>query len=165
MVGAAPPPEAPVSGAPTSIEQPSAAGTPGVGSGTPVTGGEMPVTNPQQPAQPLATPVSAESKVTPAVTVTITPQFTFDPAEVTIHVGEAVEWRNEGRSPQTVTDNPSLVNDDTLVSLPEGADPWDSNVLNHGATFIQVFTTPGEYRYVSLPQAANGMSGRVVVEP
>ena len=77
----------------------------------------------------------------------------------TIHVGEAVKWRNEGRSPQTVTADPSLVSDQKLVSLPEGAEPWDSNVLNHGATFVQVFTAPGEYRYVSLPQAANGMTG------
>ncbi len=166
IVGAEPDPEEPVSGAPTSIEQPSAAGTPSAGEGAPTTGGEFPATNPQQPAQPLATPVAEdEPEVVPAVTVVITPDFAFDPAEVTIRVGEAVEWRNEGRSPQTVTADPDWVADASLVSLPEGAEPFNSGILNTGETFVQLFETPGEYAYVSLPQEANGMTGRVVVEP
>lgn len=166
IVGAAPDPEAPVSGAPTSIEQPAAAGTPGAGEGTPTTGGEFPATNPQQPAQPLATPVAEEeSDVTPAVTVVITPDFAFEPAEVTIRAGEAVAWRNEGRAPQTVTGNPAWAGDESLVALPEGAEPWDSGILNHGEDFVYVFEAPGEYAYVSLPQEQNGMTGRVIVEP
>ena len=168
IVGAEPESEAPVSGAPTSLEQPSAAGIPGVGEGTPTTGGEFPATNPQQPAQPIATPVVAEAgepEVTPAVTVVITPDFAFDPAEVRIRTGEAVEWRNEGRSPQTVTGDPGWAADNSLVTLPEGAEPWDSGVLNSGDSFVQVFEIPGEYSYVSLPQEQNGMTGRVIVEP
>jgi plastocyanin len=166
IVGEAPEADAPVSGAPTSIEQPSAAGTPGAGESTPTTGGEFPATNPQQPAQPLATPVvEDEPEVTPAVTVVLTGEFTFDPNEVTIRVGEAVEWRNEGRSPQTVTADPSLVQAEGVVILPEGAEPFDSAVINNGETFVHAFETPGEYQYVSLPQADNGMTGRVIVEP
>lgn len=166
LVGAAPEAAAPVSGAPTSIEQPGAAGTPGAGEATPTTGGEFPATNPQQPAQPLATPVVAEEpEVEPAVTVVLTPEFAFDPQEVTIHAGEAVEWRNDGRSPQTVTGDPALVSDAGLVSLPEGAAAWDSGILNHGDTFVQVFDTAGEYGYVSLPRVEEEMTGRVIVEP
>jgi plastocyanin len=166
IVGQAPEPDAPVSGAPTSIEQPSAAGTPGVGQSTPVTTGENPVSNPQQPAQPLATPVAEEEPdVTPAATVTLTGEFAFDPQEVTIRAGEAVEWRNEGRSPQTVTGDPARVRIEGAVSLPEGAEPWGSGILNSGDTFVHVFATPGEYVYVSLPQAEYGMTGRVMVEP
>jgi len=166
IVGAASQQGGPVSGAPTSIEQPGAAGTPGATTGTPTTGGEFPVTNPQQPAQPLATPVDAgNTEVTPAATVSLTPDFRFDPAEVRIHAGEAVEWRNEGRSPQTVTGNPGWAEDPSHVTLPEGAEPWDAGILNSGETFTQVFTTPGEYSYVSLPQESNGMIGRVIVEP
>jgi plastocyanin len=165
IVGAQPAAGAPVSGAPTSIEQPSAAGTPGVGEGTPTTGGEAPVTNPQQPAQPLATPVVDEQEAAPAVTVIITPDFQFDPEEVRIRVGEAVEWRNEGRAPQTVTDNPAWAGDDSSVVLPEGAEPWDAGIVNFGDSVTHVFDVPGEYVYVSLPQEANGMTGRVIVEP
>ena len=166
IVGAEPDQEAPVSAAPTSIEQPSAAGTPGAGEGTPTTGGEFPATNPQQPAQPLATPVvEDEPEIAPAATVIITPEFAFDPAEVTIRAGEAVEWRNEGRAPQTATGDPAWAGDESLVTLPEGAEPWDSGILNYGEAFVHVFEVPGEYAYVSLPQEQNGMTGRVVVEP
>lgn len=166
IVGAEPDPEEPVSGAPTSIEQPAAAGTPSPGDGTPTTGGEIAVTNPQQPAQPLATPVAdVEPEVEPAAIVTITPDFAFDPAEVTIRAGEAVQWRNEGRSPQTVTARPDWVGDESLVALPEGAEPFDSGVINHGDDFVHVFETAGEYVYVSLPKAEDGMTGRVIVEP
>ena len=166
IVGLAPKAEAPVSGAPTSIEQPAAAGTPGVGQATPATTGEIAVTNPQQPAQPLATPVTAEEpEVEPVVTVALTPEFSFDPVEVTIRAGEAVEWRNEGRSPQTVTGDPALAGEEGGITLPEGATPWDSGVINSGETFVHVFETAGEYVYVSLPQAESGMTGRVIVEP
>lgn len=156
---------APVSGAPTSIENPAAAGTPGTGSATPITSGENPVSNPQQPAQPLATPVTGEeSAPPPSATVTLTPDFRFDPAEVTIRVGQSVEWRNAGRSPQTVTGDPARLRDASLASLPDGAPPWDSGVLNYGDTYVHQFDVAGEYGYASMPQAANGMTGRIVVQ-
>jgi plastocyanin len=158
--------EAPVSGAPTSVEQPSAAGTPGVGQATPGVTGEDPVSNPQQPAQPIATPVTQDDdEVAAAATVVVTPEFRFDPQEVRIRVGEAVEWRNEGRSPQTVTGDPGWAGQEGLVQLPEGAEPWDAGIINYGESVTHIFEVPGEYTYVSLPQAANGMTGRVIVEP
>lgn len=158
------PPEAPVSGAPTSIENPAAAGTPSAPSGTPV-GGENPVSNPQQPAQPLATPVAGEEAAPPpSATVTLTPDFRFDPAEVTIRVGQSVEWRNAGRSPQTVTGDPARLREASLAAFPDGAQPWDSGVLNHGDTYVHRFDVAGDYAYASMPQAANGMTGRVVVQ-
>ena len=157
--------EGPVSGAPTSIEQPSAAGTPGVGQATPGVTGEAPVTNPQQPAQPIATPVTEDDQEAIATTVVVTPEFRFEPQEVRIRVGEAVEWRNEGRSPQTVSGNPGWAGEEGLVQLPEGAEPWDAGIINYGESVTHVFDVPGEYTYVSLPQAANGMTGRVIVEP
>jgi plastocyanin len=171
IVGRAVERPAPTSGAPTSIEQPAAAGTPLVGS--PAAGetvsGEIPVTNPQQPAQPLATPVTteelADDEIIAATVVTMTPDFRFDPPEVRISAGEAVEWRNAGRSPQTVTGDPAFIRDDALVSLPDGAEAWDSGVVNSGQTALQVFEVPGEYRYASMPNAERGMSGIVIVEP
>lgn len=162
LVGAAPA-AAPVSSAPTSVENPNPSGTPGAG-GTPV-GGEIAATNPQQPAQPLATPVVAEEAAPqPSATVALTPDFRFDPAEVTIRVGQAVEWRNDGRSPQTVTGDPARLGDASLASLPEGARSWDSGVLNSGDTYVHQFDVAGEYGYASMPQAENGMTGRVVVQ-
>jgi plastocyanin len=114
----------------------------------------------------MATPVTEnEDDVAAAATVVVTPEFRFDPQEVRIRVGEAVEWRNEGRSPQTVTGNPGWAGQEGLVQLPEGAEPWDAGIINFGESVTHVFDVPGEYTYVSLPQAANGMTGRVIVEP
>lgn len=161
LVGAAPTEAA----APVSIENPASGGTPEAG--TPIAGGEMPVTNPQEPAQPAATPAVAPDAATeaaPAAVVTLTADFRFDPAEVTVRVGQAVEWRNEGRSPQTVTADPARVEDPSHVALPAGAQPWDSGVLNAGDTFRYLFEVAGEYEYVSMPQEANGMLGRVIVQ-
>lgn len=163
LVGAAPDnPAPPASGAPTSIEQPAAAGTP---EAAPIGGGEQLAVSPQQPAQPMATPVGQEPvEQEPVVVVSLTPDFQFDPAEVRVKVGDAVEWRNDGRSPQTVTADPALVADESTITLPDGAAPFDSGVINFGETFAHVFDVAGDYAYVSLPQEANGMTGRVIVE-
>ncbi len=161
-VGAAPATESP---APANVDNPAAGGTPAAEASPIAPPAENPVAGPGEPAQPAtesdaATPVAAP----PATTVTLTPDFRFDPPEVRIRRGEAVRWVNAGRSPQTVTADPSRVADPSLVALPDGAEPWDSGVLNAGDDFERSFDTPGEYIYVSIPQAGNGMSGRVIVE-
>ena len=38
-------------------------------------------------------------------------------------------------------------------------------MLTAGDDVIQVFTTPGDYGYASMPQQERGMAGRVIVEP
>jgi plastocyanin len=50
--------------------------------------------------------------------VTITPQGAFDPAQVRIASGQAVLWVNAGRTPQTVTFDPSHVAEPGQVQLP-----------------------------------------------
>src|SRR3954467_5522413 len=115
VVGAAPP--AP----PSQLENPAAGGA------TPVGGSQAPVQNPGAPPQPMATPgAPVAGTPAPSVTVTLTPEFRFDPAEVTIKAGEAVRWVNAGRSPQTVTGDPARAQDPSHAVLPSGAQPWDS---------------------------------------
>jgi len=152
VVGAAPP--AP----PAQMENPAAAGA------TPV-GGQAPVENPGAPPQPAATPgTPVAGTPIPAVTVTLTPDFRFDPSEVTINVGQAVRWVNAGRSPQTVTDDPARAKDPSHAALPSGAQSWDSGVLNAGNAYVHVFDVAGDYGYFSIPQEQAGMIGRVVVQ-
>jgi plastocyanin len=152
VVGAAPP--AP----PSQLENPAAGGA------TPVGGSQAPVQNPGAPPQPAATPgAPVAGTPAPSVTVTLTPEFRFDPAEVTIKAGEAVRWVNGGRSPQTVTDDPARAKDPSHAVLPSGAQPWDSGVLNAGDAYVHVFDVAGDYGYFSIPQEQAGMVGRVVV--
>jgi plastocyanin len=152
VVGAAPP--AP----PSQLENPATDGA------TPAGGSQAPVQNPGAPPQPAATPgTPVAGTPIPAATVTLTPEFRFDPAEVTIKAGEAVRWVNGGRSPQTVTDDPARAKDPSHAVLPSGAQSWDSGVLNAGDAYVHVFDVAGDYGYFSIPQEQAGMVGRVVV--
>jgi len=122
-------------------------------------------TNPQAPAQPVATPsAQGQAEVTPSATVTMTPQFAFDPAQVTISVGQAVQWKNTGRSPQTVTNDPVRARDKSRAAGPDGAAIFDSGVVNGGGSFTHVFDVSGTYSYFSQPQQDAGMVGQVIVK-
>jgi plastocyanin len=99
----------------------------------------------------------------PVATVTISRERGFEPAQVTIDRGDAVLWRNDDRSPQTVTGDPALAVDRAHVALPAGARPWGSQVLNHGASYVQAFEVPGEYAYFSTSLERQGVVGRITV--
>ena len=54
------------------------------------------------------------------------------------------------------------------LRIPEGAEPWDSGVLQtqapeKGSTFEHTFTQEGVYDYFCRPHEAAGMVGRIVV--
>lgn len=151
---------------------PTAGGTPPVPVGaeaspvaspgaTPV-GSTNPVEEPGGPAQPVASP--GAKMPAPVATVTITPDFRFDPDHLTIHTGDVVRWHNAGRSPQTVTADPDKAKDPAHASVPKGADPFDSGVINAGADFTHRFDVAGDYTYVSLPMESEGMVGHITVE-
>ncbi len=100
-----------------------------------------------------------------AATVEITSKLTFEPAEITIRVGDKVEWRNRTLLTHTVTADPRIVTDASNVELPEGASPFNSAAIPAGQVFRHTFTVPGTYRYLCLPHAGQKMFGTVVVEP
>jgi plastocyanin len=81
---------------------------------------------PSTPSTPPATPLPAGS-----ANVTIQ-DFTFSPAMVTIKVGAAVQWTNNGPSSHTTTSDNGV---------------WDSGVLPAGATFQTTFSKTGTYGY------------------
>ncbi len=100
-----------------------------------------------------------------AATVEITSKLSFEPAEITIRVGDKVEWRNRTVLTHTVTADPRIVADVSNVALPEGASPFNSAAIPAGQVFRYTFTVPGTYRYLCLPHAGQEMFGIVVVEP
>jgi len=96
----------------------------------------------------------AGTNSTPTPTVTVEPgkvlivDFAFQPAEITVHVGEKVEWENTGQMNHTATS-------DTGV--------WDSGVLATDQKFSFTFTSVGDYPYHCLLHPS--MTGIIHVVP
>ncbi len=79
----------------------------------------------------------------------------FDPAELTIKVGDRVRWVND-----------SGVHDVTSTKIPAGATAFKSELFTApGLTFEYTFTVPGEYEYVCTPHEVLGMVGKIIVTP
>lgn len=71
-----------------------------------------------------------------AVTVTVS-QFQFGPEEITITVGQTIEWSNEDRILHTVT-----------AGTPESPRALFDGLLGEaGSTFSYTFDSPGIYEY------------------
>ncbi len=99
----------------------------------------------------------------PAVVVKMS-DFSFDPKTITIAPGQTVEWRNTSvLSWHTATCDPKLAKHAASVSLPAGAQPFNSGAVKAGQTYSHTFTTPGTYHYFCIPHESMGMVGDVVV--
>ncbi|HEY3359328.1 MAG TPA: plastocyanin/azurin family copper-binding protein [Polyangia bacterium] len=101
----------------------------------------------------------------PAAVIKMTSSRRFDPAQVTIKVGQTVEWINTTDQVHTVTDDPRRAHAPADATLPQGAQPFNSGSLKRGQTFRHTFTVPGTYRYFCLPHEEQHMVGVVVVQP
>lgn len=92
-------------------------------------------------------------------------QLQFAPAELTLNVGDTVTWVTVGPIPHSATADPSkALNPEEHVVLPQGAEPWDSGLLNEGQEFSHTFEVPGEYTYFCIPHEAAGMIGYLTVQ-
>ena len=110
-------------------------------------------------------PGERESKDAPvAATVEATNTLQFKPAKVTIRVGEAVRWKNVSAVRHTVTADPEKATKKKSVSLPPGAEPFDSGRISAGGSYEHVFREPGRYRYFCEPHEGTNMRGNVVVK-
>ncbi len=89
----------------------------------------------------------------------------FEPATVTIKAGQTVEWQNTGVTGHSVTADPAKAKERADVQLPEGAKPFNSGSLKHGAAYHHTFKAPGTYKYFCMGHEGKGMVGTVVVEP
>lgn len=87
----------------------------------------------------------------------------FGPEHALINVGDTVVWIQEGALPHTTSDGPGKAAVPEHALLPEGAEPWDSGLLDPGQRFSVVFDTPGEYTYLCTIHEAAGMVGRITV--
>lgn len=88
----------------------------------------------------------------------------FVPDTVRIRAGEAVRWENTSDLVHTVTADPAMAALESSVSLPAGAQPFDSGDLVPGDVYVRSFDVPGTYKYFCIPHERAGMVGRVIVE-
>jgi plastocyanin len=99
-----------------------------------------------------------------SVIVKMTEEHKFMPEKLTIKVGQTVEWVNEDKAmPHEVTTDPNVASDPSNVSVPEGAQVFDSHLIVSGKSFRRQFTVPGLYRYACPPHENDGMLGEVTV--
>jgi plastocyanin len=89
----------------------------------------------------------------------------FEPREVTISVGETVEWKNVGNSVHHASSDPNMAMKPGDASTPPGAKSFDSGFLRPGDTYSFKFSQPGVYNYVCAPHETSGMIGKVTVLP
>jgi plastocyanin len=91
--------------------------------------------------------------------------MSYSPAEVTIHPGDTVEWRNTSVIPHTVTDNPGRAKKQGDAGVPPAVQIFDSGEIAAGQVYTHTFTTPGTYHYFCAYHEKYGMVGTVVVSP
>jgi plastocyanin len=112
----------------------------------------------------VAATVPAASQESDAVVVKMTEEHKFVPEKITIKVGQTVEWVNDDKTmTHEVTTDPNIASDPSNVSIPEGAEPFDSHLIPSGKTFRHQFTVPGPYRYACPPHENDGMLGDLTV--
>jgi len=96
--------------------------------------------------------------------VMMTEQMRFTPANLTVQIGDTVEWRNTSGMVHTVSADPQLAVQPHHVALPAGAIPFNSGELPPQGRFRYTFDIPGVYRYVCIHHGSAGMIGTVVVK-
>lgn len=79
----------------------------------------------------------------------------FSPTDLTITVGETVEWQNTGGSHNV---------NGTTATYPNNPESF-GNSVSSGWTFQHTFMTPGTYNYQCDPHVGLGMAGTVTVMP
>ncbi len=87
----------------------------------------------------------------------------FEPASLTIEQGQTVKWHNATLIPHTVTCDPQKAKKAEDVSLPSGAQTFDSGDVF--GEYEHAFTVAGTYNYVCVPHETMGMKGTVIVKP
>lgn len=93
----------------------------------------------------------------------------FEPAELRVSAGATVTWGFASPN-HNVSCRPG---DHDEVGLPDGAQPFasydpgespDRSRVPQGETYTHTFDVPGEYAYVCIPHASQGMIGQIRVE-
>ena len=113
------------------------------------TGCPSPATASQQANSESAVPKS-ESAAPKQVTVVIR-DFKFEPATVTVHEGDTVEWKNDDSVPHTATED-----------VTDKKPAFDSGNIQTGASWRYVAQKKGTYNYICTVHP--NMQGTLIVQ-
>ncbi len=119
--------------------------------------GYMPTYPYGSPTYPYGSPTLAPTP-TSGQALVVMQNLAFNPATITIHVGQTVVWRNQDSAPHTTTSGTCSGN--TCTPMPG----WDSGTLNPGQSFSHAFATAGTFTYYCRIHGAM-MQGTVMVMP
>ncbi len=97
-------------------------------------------------------------------TVKMTDDNKFSPDTVTISKGGTVTWQNSSSTVHTATCDASKVANKADVALPDGAQPFDSGLIQAGQSWSHTFDVAGTYKYTCIPHETLGMHGTVIVQ-
>ena len=98
---------------------------------------------------------------------------TFEPATITVSVGEEVVWANTSARAHSVTAYEAAIPEESeffatggYESEMEAREAWANGkgAIKTGQDYTHTFEVPGEYRYFCIPHEEAGMIGTVVVE-
>jgi len=103
--------------------------------------------------------------------VEMTDDLKFEPAELTVSVGDTVTWETTGSVPHSVTAYESDLPDGATYFASGGFDSEEAardaypneGAVGDGETYEHTFETTGEYPYFCIPHES-GMQGTIVVE-
>ena len=99
------------------------------------------------------------------VIISMTSDLAYAPLNATARVGQVVRWEYDSNAPHTVTADRELAVNASSVSLPAGATPFGSDLIQPGGAFTHTFTVAGTYRYFCRPHEGAGMIGTIVITP
>jgi plastocyanin len=118
----------------------------------------QPYPAPIHPPQPYPTPMPMPTPPGSGQIMVVMRNIAFNPAMITIHVGQTVVWRNDDAAPHTTTSG--TCPNGVCTPMPG----WDSGTLNPGQSFSHQFTTTGTFPYYCRIHGAM-MQGTIVVMP
>jgi predicted alpha-1,2-mannosidase len=118
---------------------------------------EVPTPTPTESPTPSVTPVTH--------TVVVGPDgnLRFDPANLTIHVGDAVQWTWSSAGHNVVSGGDCTA-DDQFCS-PNDGNCAHAPLSGNGTTYTHTFTAEGTYPYYCSQHCGLGMAGTITVEP
>jgi plastocyanin len=142
-----------------------------------VSSGSAPTATPNSGGGPAtATPNSSGGAATPttsastsaagpaASTITMTDDNKFSPATLTVAKGTTVTFNNSSQMIHSATDDPTKAVNKPDAQLPDGAQPWDSGLLQPGQMWTHTFDVAGTYKFFCVPHETLGMLGTITVQ-